>query len=428
MTSERSLRKRISISLALFSGIVSLVLATLIYLASLDMEASLINDTLNAELEDYIARRHRNPLSLPERTATIRAYVVDTENPSSTTPKEVTELAAGQHNIKLESISYLAGVRFVGKQKFIVLYDLSNLIQREKRLLLILAVSVLLVTIISALTGRWLATLMIAPVTLLAQRVSRMTPEEDVSLPIAAEFPWVEVRWLAEAFDNYLKRLHDFIERERLFTGDVSHELRTPLAVIEGACELLLQDSAIDAKNHKRLLRIQRSVTEMSMITSALLELAREQGEEENHSPVCRCEEAIKEEIERYQQIFSHKPIHISLEIAELPTLNLDHAILSMVFGNLLRNAISFSEEGEVKVRLDKNGISVSDEGPGFESSDLEQLFKPYTRGSKSTGAGLGLSLAWRLCERLHWKLSLANRPEGGAVARIHFNSIEKNR
>lgn len=421
MKSKRSLQNRISVTLALFSGTVSLALATLIYLASLDMETSLINDTLSAELEDYIARRTRNPNSLPERTATIRAYVVDTENPTGTTPNDIAELPPGRHNVELEGISYLAGVRFVGKLKFIVLYDLSNLVQREKRLLSILAVSVLLVTIISALVGRWLATLMIAPVTHLAQRVSRMNPEDE-TLPLADEFPWFEVRRLATAFDNYLKRLHDFIERERLFTGDVSHELRTPLAVIEGACELLLQDDSIDEKNHKRLLRILRAVTEMSMITSALLELAREQGEAGSHSQVCQCEEAIREEIERYQEIFSHKPIHISLEISELPSLSLDRAILSMVFGNLLRNAISFTDEGEVKVRLEKDNISVSDDGPGFESADLERLFKPYTRGPNSTGAGLGLSLAWRLCERQHWKLILANRPEGGAIARIYFN------
>jgi hypothetical protein len=68
-------------------------------------------------------------------------------------------------------------------------YDLSDLLQREKCLLSLWVVSVLLVTIISALLGRWLGTHMIAPVTFLAQRVSLVNPDEDVTLPIAAEFP-----------------------------------------------------------------------------------------------------------------------------------------------------------------------------------------------------------------------------------------------
>jgi len=396
------------------------VLASIIYLALLDMEDSLIDDTLNSELEDYIARRHRNPDSLPERTATIRAYVVDTKQPGSIIPDEVRNLSPGRHTIELKGTGYRAGVRLVNGQKFIVLYDLSNLDQRENRLLLLLAISVFLVTLIAALVGRWMASRMIAPVTHLAHRVSLMNPEDD-PLPLAGEFPWIEVRSLATAFDNYLQRLHDFIVRERLFTGDVSHELRTPLAVIEGACELLLQDSSIDAKNHKRLLRISRSITEMSMITSALLALAREKGEVGSHTRVCECEAAIRGEIDRYKEIFSHKDINIFLDIIDLPSLHVDHAILSMVFGNLLRNALSFTDQGEVRIILENDSISVLDNGPGFESDDPEHLFKPYVRGPESTGTGLGLSLAWRLCERQQWKLILKNRPEGGAVASIHF-------
>jgi hypothetical protein len=69
---------------------------------------------------------------------------------------------------------------------------------------------VLLVTIVWALTGRGLAARVIAPVGELTRRESELHPEDE-SAPLAEEFPWVEVRHLAENFDIYLQRLHDFI-------------------------------------------------------------------------------------------------------------------------------------------------------------------------------------------------------------------------
>jgi signal transduction histidine kinase len=161
----------------------------------------------------------------------------------------------------------------------------------------------------------------------------------------------------------------------------------------------------------------------MSMITTALLALAREKGGIDIQDESGSSEAAIQEQIERYSDIFRHKDIRLKLEIVERPELDFDPAILTMVFGNLLRNAFSYTDAGHILVRLEKNRISVMDDGPGFDTQDLKQLFKPYTRGDKSSGAGLGLSLAWRLCERQGWRLALSNRPEGGAVAEILFDA-----
>lgn len=79
-----------------------------------------------------------------------------------------------------------------------------------------------------------------------------------------------------------------------------------------------------------------------------------------------------------------------------------------MVLDNLLRNAIGYTESGEVRVTLDATEIRVEDTGPGVGSGDNNELFYPYLRGSNSNGAGLGLSLVKRLCDRraggLRWQ------------------------
>jgi len=424
MRLRRSLRYRVAVTLALFAGAVSLTLATVIYLSFQDLERRLIDDTLTAELDDYVERRARNPQSLPESTATIRAFVVAPSGGTSPIPPAVAALAPGRHRLELDAIPYYAAVRSVGPQRFVVLYDISASQRRERGFLLLLAGSVLLIMLISAFAGRWLAVRTIAPVTELARRVAELRPE-DPPPHLADQFPWEEVQRLAADFDSYLARLHDFIERERLFTGDVSHELRTPLAVISGATELLLADPHMDQKNQYRIARIGRAVAEMGEISGALLALAREQETPDTPPRDCDVETLAGELVARYRELFRAKPVELSMRVSARPHLRADRAVLAMVLGNLLRNALSFTDSGQVEMILERDGILVEDTGQGIPVSDGQHLFEPYVRGSDSAGAGLGLSLVQRLCERQGWRVTLANREGGGTRAHLWFSRAE---
>ncbi|MGD8587656.1 MAG: HAMP domain-containing sensor histidine kinase [Chromatiales bacterium] len=421
MRFRRSLRYRVAVTLALFAGAVSLTLAIIIYLSFQDLERRLIDETLTAELDDYVERRARNPNSLPERTATIRAFVVAPTGGTNPIPAAVAALESGHHRLELDDIPYYAAVRSVGSQRFVVLYDISASQRRERGFLLLLAGSVLLITLISALAGRWLAARTIAPVTELARRVADLRPE-DPPPHLAEQFPWEEVQRLAADFDSYLARLHDFIERERLFTGDVSHELRTPLAIITGATELLQADPHMDQKNQYRVARIGRAVAEMGEISGALLGLAREQENPDAQPQECDVEAVAAELVSRYRELFRAKPVELFMTVSGRPSLQTDRAVLAMVLGNLLRNALSFTDTGQVEVILESNGIRVEDTGRGIPVSDSNRLFRPYVRSGNSSGAGLGLSLVQRLCERQGWRVTLANRASGGAVARLQFS------
>lgn len=423
MTASRSLRNRVAVTLAVFGAAASLILATVIYLASQDLERRLIDETLTAELDDYVLRRARNPQSLPERTATIRAFVVAPIGGTMPVPEAVAALTPGRHRLVLDGTPYRAAVRDVGPQRFVVLYDESALRRRDQGFLALLSGGVLLITVISALAGRWLAGRTIAPVTELSRRVAKLRPE-DAPKPLAREFPWEEVQCLAADFDNFLLRLHDFIERERLFTADVSHELRTPLAVIKGASELLLADPQLDERNRTRVARIGRAVAEMGEISGALLALAREQEAPAIQPVDCDVEAVAADLVGRYRELFRGKPVELTLVVEGQPRAAADCAVLAMVLGNLLRNALTFTDAGEVRITVDADGISIEDTGQGIGSEDAGRLFRPYVRGGRSEGAGLGLSLVQRLCERQGWSVTLADRPAGGAVARLYLRRM----
>ncbi|NEX19796.1 HAMP domain-containing histidine kinase [Thiorhodococcus mannitoliphagus] len=420
MTARRSLRRRVAVTLAVFSAMVSLTLATFMYVASHDLERRLVDDTLTAELDDYVARRQRNPQSLPERTATIRAFVVAPQGGTAPVPPKVAALGPGSHELTLDGTPYRAAVRVVEDQRFVVLFDVSALQRREHVFLLLLAASVLLVTLASALAGRWLACIVVAPVTALARRVSAQRPE-DPPRALAGEFPWQEVQQLATDFDGYLTRLHDFIERERFFTADVSHELRTPLTVVAGAAELLQADPGLDERNRSRVTRIARAVAEMREMTEALLALAREQEVRSERPLDCDVAAVAEELVQRYRNLFPDKPVELMLEIAARPRLQSDRAVLSMVLGNLLRNALAFTQEGHVRLRIESLLVAIEDTGSGLDPATGQDLFRPFVRGSDSRGAGLGLSLVQRLCAKEGWEVQLSNRQAGGTSARLRF-------
>lgn len=421
---NNSLRTRIALTFSVFGALVSMVLAVSIYLASHNLESQLIEDTLVAELDDYIDRRARNPNSRPEHTATISAYVISQNTSTHKVPAEISRLQPGFHAVTLNEADYVAGVRRVAEQRFIVLYSISALQQRERGFVLLLLFCVFVMTTASAFAGRWLATRAIAPITELAQKITHQHPEHEPK-PLADQFRLLEIHQMAQDFDLYFKRLHDFILRERLLTGDISHELRTPISVIQGSCELLMQAPENKDKVRHHTQRILRAATEMGEISAALLALAREQNNSSRSIDLCPVIDVIDEAVKRYQQLFRNKPVDLKFEVLSECEYRVDHAMLMMVAGNLIRNAMNFTAQGEVLVTLDKCRLSIEDNGPGIGERTPAELFNAYVRGAQSSGAGLGLSLVSRLCDQQGWSIKLSNRSGGGTSAILILQEAE---
>ena len=76
----RNLRYRVAVFFAGFGALISLALALALYFAAQDVGQRLVDETLTAELDDYIARRERNPNSLPPSTVRLHGYVQDASN------------------------------------------------------------------------------------------------------------------------------------------------------------------------------------------------------------------------------------------------------------------------------------------------------------------------------------------------------------
>lgn len=214
----------------------------------------------------------------------------------------------------------------------------------------------------------------------------------------------------------------DAAARERDFTRDASHELRTPLTVIRVASDLIAQDDGLSAASRRSLARIRDAVAGMEAVIDALLLLARrEQTALDTEEVAVR--EVVEHELARVQPLLQHKQLNLRLEVEAEPVLHAPPRVLAVVLGNLLSNAVRFTDAGGIVVRLRADALEVEDTGIGMDAAMLARAFEPFCRGQgqQYIGPGLGLSIAHRLGQRCGWTLQLDSTPGQGTRATLLF-------
>jgi len=420
-----TLRLRVAAGFAALGVAVSLALGGWLYLASYDLEHRLIDEALGAELEDYLARLSRNPQSLPPETATIRGYLVDpigaTVPRGDPAPAELIGLPPGRHTLEVGGVSYRVAVHRSADTTLYMLHSRAQLSRREQRFALMLVLGMTLTALLSAAGGWWLAGRVTAPVRALAERVRGRDPTDPLPANPDA-LPNDEVGELARTIDRYLRRLRAFVERERTFVSSVSHELRTPLAVIQGAVEVLESDARLDERLRERVGRIARAARGMTDLTTALLVLAREGQGQTNPPTPCRLDEVLAESVELHRPLLRRKPVTLTYRTEAQPVLSVARPLVSVAIGNLLRNACTYTDQGEVSVTLTATEVRVDDTGPGIPAEELGCLFAEDLNCRRTVrGEGIGLPLVKRIADGQGWRLLAENRAEGGTRFRLQF-------
>lgn len=101
--------------------------------------------------------------------------------------------------------------------------------------------------------------------------------------------------------------------------------------------------------------------------------------------------------------------------------------VVRIVVGNLLRNAVTYTENGEVEVSLFEYGVRFSDTGIGMSREELANMFEPFYRAEASRGDGkghgLGLAIVRRLSDRYGWTLNAHSQPGHGTTVELRFRN-----
>lgn len=232
-----------------------------------------------------------------------------------------------------------------------------------------------------------------------------------------------DARKMADALHALGERVHAFVGRERDFTRDASHELRTPLTVVRVAAELISHDEGLSERSRRSLARIQGSSASMESLIDALLLLARDERVQlETEDFAVR--DVVGEELDKVRPLLEGRDVELDVRYDAEPELHAPPRVLKVMLGNLLSNAVRFTDQGSIRVRVGADRVEVQDTGIGMDPEALSRAFEPFYRADAAqVGGGLGLSIAHRLGRRCGWSLQLASTPGEGTRATILFGA-----
>jgi PAS domain S-box-containing protein len=250
-----------------------------------------------------------------------------------------------------------------------------------------------------------------------------------------------------KARENQLRRTHEGLEervRQRTeelmdakqnlersnrelqdFAFAASHDLQEPLRKIQSFGDLLQKEygESLGAKAIDFLQRMQNASARMQNLIKGLLNYSRVTTKAQPYVPV-DLNKAAQEALSNLE--VSMQRIHAVVEMDHLPSIEADFLQMTLLFQNLIGNAIKFTRDGvppKVKVYSSLTGnrceVAVEDNGIGFDEEYAERIFAPFEKlhgMARYEGAGIGLAICRKIVERHGGTISARSSPGKGAT------------
>lgn len=233
---------------------------------------------------------------------------------------------------------------------------------------------------------------------------------------------------------NSMKPIQTSYEQQRQFVANASHELRTPLAVLYSSLELFEEqmnkrgvdypkDSMDDMKNEANY---------MNEMLASLLTLTRsDQNQIELNVTNVDVSELLIQRTRRFARTVQH--LSFQIDVADELYIEADKILLEELLYILLKNAVTYTKEGHVKVSAAAEGshikIEVADTGIGIAEEDLPHIFERFYRADKirnKSGTGLGLSIAKVITDLHGGQIHVSSELNKGTTFTIELPFVQK--
>ena len=408
--------------------VVSLAVLLAVLATAKVVEDVLVKEALEGEAEHFWSLYEQDPYYARPNTDNLRGYL---ERPGNSTEVPPWLKGAEPGYRRMERTPDNTPVVHVSDRYGARLYLVFDEVQVSNLALLfgVLPLALVLIAIYGlSWVGYRLSSAAVSPIVKLARRVEEFDlatdSAEDLHLDEFESFTDSEISSLALALQHFTERFESSVARERNFTRNASHELRTPLTVLKGNVMLLQQRRHDPDKAEEILERMSRNVRDMEQLLETLLMLARAGETELPDEPLIINDllasriEQLREELESEER----SPVALNYQVEALLQIRAPDRVLEIVFNNLLRNALSNTDEGSVNVLIRGNSVTISDTGRGMDEETLKRVAEPFFRGgSDYRGFGLGLAIVSRLCQRFSWEISFSSRPGSGTSVKVVF-------
>ena len=222
------------------------------------------------------------------------------------------------------------------------------------------------------------------------------------------------------------------------FLTNMSHEIRTPMNAITGLSELCLRKNLAEEKRSNYLKRINASSQYLLTIINDILDLSKiEDGKIDLKQEHFELDEVLKQTWQVIAEKAKEKPLEILFaRPPDIPNKLIgDETRLTQILTNLTRNAIKYTDSGEILLKVDlvektentvKYQFAVEDTGPGIPPEKQEEIFQRFSRAENSidggtSGAGLGLAIARQLVKMMDGEIWLES--ESGEGSTFYFTA-----
>ncbi|HWA95958.1 MAG TPA: ATP-binding protein [Terracidiphilus sp.] len=308
------------------------------------------------------------------------------------------------------------------------LRDLMSSLREYRIDLALLTVVALLLT---TTAGYWMSRRALAPVEQIRRQAEAIDPA-NLTARLYVPPTEDELARLAQTLNAMLERIETSFHSVRQFTADASHELRAPLALILTAGEVSLRRERTREELTDVLQKVVREARHMSNLVDNLLDLARGDvgGRHTQIQPIEICS-TLRTLAAELEPTATAKGLELTVKLPanEVHVLS-DATDLRRLFLILLDNAIKYTESGAIRISLAVDGtdasISIADTGIGMDESALPHIFDRFWRADKvrsraEGGAGLGLSLAAQILERLNGSIAVQSAPGKGSTFTVRL-------